>query len=237
MSVFQQTVRIRDCDVSFNRKLRPSCLFSLMQEASIDHTEQLGAGRDKTLDRGFLWVLTRQKVLINRMPEYDERVLFESWPGETMHVLFPRYYRMLDTAGKLLLSASALWTLIDAENRGLIFPQQEGILVPGEVTGNEIPLPSGIRSLPAAETKHFAVPYSHTDINGHMNNIRYIDECENMIPHVAAEKNLKEIAVEYAHEIRLGEEMDISLGVQDHTYFFSGDGSSHYFSLLLRYDE
>ena len=70
-----------------------------------------------------------------------------------------------------------------------------------------------------------------------MNNIRYIDECENMIPHVAAERNLKEIAVEYAHEIRLGEEMDISLGTQDHTYFFSGNGSSHYFSLLLRYAE
>ena len=237
MSVFAQTVRIRDCDVSFNRKLRPSCLFSLMQEASIDHTEQLGAGRDKTLDRGFLWVLTRQKVLINRLPEYDERVLFESWPGETMHVLFPRYYRMLDAAGQLLLSASALWTLIDAEKRAFIFPQQEGIVVLGETTGNEIPLPSGIRSLPTEEKKHFTVPYSHTDINGHMNNIRYIDECENMIPHIAAERDLKEIAVEYAHEIRLGEEMEISLGVQEQTYFFSGDGASHYFSLLLRYDE
>lgn len=237
MSVFAQTVRIRDCDVSFNRKLRPSCLFSLMQEASIDHTEQLGAGRDKTLDRGFLWVLTRQKVLINRLPEYDERVLFESWPGETMHVLFPRYYRMLDAAGQPLLSASALWALIDAEKRAFIFPQQEGIVVPGETTGNEIPLPSGIRSLPTEEKKHFIVPYSHTDINGHMNNIRYIDECENMIPHIAAERNLKEITVEYAHEIRLGEEMEISLGIQEQTYFFSGDGASHYFSLLLRYDE
>ena len=237
MSVFAQTVRIRDCDVSFNRKLRPSCLFSLMQEASIDHTEQLGAGRDKTLDRGFLWVLTRQKALINRLPEYDERVLFESWPGETMHVLFPRYYRMLDAAGQPLLSASALWALIDAEKRAFIFPQQEGIVVPGETTGNEIPLPSGIRSLPTEEKKHFIVPYSHTDINGHMNNIRYVDECENMIPHIAAERNLKEITVEYAHEIRLGEEMEISLGVQEQTYFFSGDGASHYFSLLLRYDE
>ena len=237
MSVCAQTVRIRDCDVSFNRKLRPSCLFSLMQEASIDHTEQLGAGRDKTLDRGFLWVLTRQKVLINRLPEYDERVLFESWPGETMHVLFPRYYRMLDAAGQPLLSASALWALIDAEKRAFIFPQQEGIVVPGETTGNEIPLPSGIRSLPTEEKKHFTVPYSHTDINGHMNNIRYVDECENMIPHIAAERNLKEITVEYAHEIRLGEEMEISLGIQEQTYFFSGDGASHYFSLLLRYDE
>ena len=237
MSVFQQTVRIRDCDVSFNRKLRPSCLFSLMQEASIDHTEQLGAGRDKTLDRGFLWVLTRQKVLINRLPEYDEQVLFESWPGETMHVLFPRYYRMLDAAGQVLLSASALWTLIDAKTRSFIFPQKEGITVPGEITGNEIPLPSGIRSLPVQQQRHFSVPYSHTDINGHMNNIRYIDECENMIPSIAAERNLTEISVEYAHEVLLGEEMDISLGAEDQTFFFSGDGGAHYFSLLLRYAE
>ena len=237
MNVFQQTVRIRDCDVSFNRKLRPSCLFSLMQEASIDHTEQLGAGRDKTLDRGFLWVLTRQKVLINRLPEYDEQVLFESWPGETMHVLFPRYYRMLDANGQVLLSASALWTLIDAETRSFIVPQQEGIVVPGEITGNEIPLPSGIRSLPTQQQRHFSVPYSHTDINGHMNNIRYIDECENMIPDVASKRTLKEITVEYAHEILLGEEMVISLGIQDQFFFFSGDGAAHYFSLLLRYAE
>ena len=237
MNIFQQTVRIRDCDVSFNRKLRPSCLFSLMQEASIDHTGQLGAGRDKTLDRGFLWVLTRQKVLINRLPEYDEQILFESWPGETMHVLFPRYYRMLDAEGQLLLSASALWTLIDSETRSFIFPQKEGIAVPGEITGNEIPLPSGIRSLPTQQQRHFSVPYSHTDINGHMNNIRYIDECENMIPDIASKRTLKEITVEYTHEILLGEEMVISLGIQDKTYFFSGDGAAHYFSLLLQYEE
>ena len=237
MNIFQQTVRIRDCDVSFNRKLRPSCLFSLMQEASIDHTGQLGAGRDKTLDRGFLWVLTRQKVLINRLPEYDEQILFESWPGETMHVLFPRYYRMLDAEGQLLLSASALWTLIDSETRSFIFPQKEGIAVPGEITGNEIPLPSGIRSLPTQQQRHFSVPYSHTDINGHMNNIRYIDECENMIPDIASKRTLKEITVEYTHEILLGEEMVISLGIQDKIYFFSGDGAAHYFSLLLQYEE
>ena len=69
MSVFHFPYRVRDCDVSFNRKLRPSSLFSVMQEASIDHTEALGAGRAKTLDRGFLWVITRQKVEINRLPE------------------------------------------------------------------------------------------------------------------------------------------------------------------------
>lgn len=237
MSVFRRSIRIRDCDVSFNRKLRPSCLFSIMQEASIDHTEALGAGRAKTLDRGFLWVITRQRVEISRLPEYDETVVFESWPGKTMHVLFPRYYRMLDGDGRVLLSGSALWTLINAETRSFIFPEREGIDVPGELTGNEIALPSGIRSIPATQKRAFTVPYSHTDINGHMNNIRYIDECENMIPNVAAGRNPREIAVEYAREIRLGESMEISLGFRDGDYFFSGDGDAHYFSLLLRYPE
>lgn len=235
MSVFRRTVKIRDCDVSYNRRLRPSCLFSMLQEASIDHTEELGAGRVKTLDRGFLWVIARQRVVIGRLPEYDETISLESWPGETMHVFFPRFYRMLDKNGIPILSASALWMLIDAKKRSFIFPQQEGIIVPGETTGNEISLPSGIRALPTEEKTHFTVPYSHTDINGHMNNIRYIDECENRIPQIAAEKNLKEISVEYSHEIRLGEGMDISLGRDGNVYFFSGDGAMHYFSMLLQY--
>lgn len=160
-----------------------------------------------------------------------------------MHVFFPRYYRMLDSSGNPLLSASALWTLIDAETRTFIFPEKEGIQVSGEVTGNEIALPSGIRPLPAKRAEQFTVPYSHTDINGHMSNIRYIDECENMIPSTASSKSLKEISVEYSREVRLGETMVISLGSSDSSYFFSGDSpanvsgsKTHYFSLLLHYD-
>ena len=140
MSVFQRKLRIRDCDVAVNRTLRPSCLFSLFQEVSIDHSELLGAGRSRTLDRGYLWVLARETVSIERMPEYGEEVLLESWPGGMMHVLFPRYYRLLDNSGKQLLSASAIWTLIDAEKRSIVFPERAGISVPGVKTGCELAL-------------------------------------------------------------------------------------------------
>ncbi len=237
MNIFTRSYKIRDCDVSSSRRLRPSCLFSMMQEASIDHTEELGAGRSKTLDRGFLWVITRQKVLISRMPEYDEAVCFESWPGTTMRVFFPRYYRMLDRSGQVLLSGSSLWTLIDAESRAVIFPDEEGIAVPGIITGNEIPLPSGIRSLPLEASRSFTVPYSYTDINGHMNNIRYLDEAENMIPDIARSHSLREISIEYTHEVRCGETMELSLGRQEERYYFSGDGEKHYFSLVLEYSK
>lgn len=236
MSVFRRELKIRDCDVTPNRLLRPSSLFSMIQEIAIDHSEELGAGRSKTFDRGFLWVLTRQRVELSRLPEYGERVTLESWPGNTMHMLFPRYYRMLDEDGRTVLSASSIWTLIDAGKRSLINPQKEGILVTGESTGHEIALPSGIRKKPSGICRSFTVPYSYTDLNGHMNNIRYLDEAENMIPEVASSRVLREISVEYAHEILLGETMELSLCCEENTFTFSGDGEKHYFSLQLCYE-
>ena len=235
MSFFRRSIRIRDCDVSVNRALRPSCLFSMLQEASIDHTEQLGAGRSKTLDRGYLWVIARQSVTISRMPVYDEEIMLESWPGEMLHVLFPRYYRILDKNGECLLSASAIWSLINADTRSFVFPESAGINVPGIVTGYEIPLPSGIRRQETASFREFTVPYSYTDINGHMNNIRYLDEAENMIPELAEQRSLRGIDVEYSHEICRGERMTISLGINGSCCYFTGDGEKHYFSLLLSY--
>ncbi len=87
--VFSRELRLKNRDVDMYRRLRTSRLFELLQEAAIAHTEALGMGREKTLDRDLLWVVTLQRAEISRMPEYDETVRVESWPGETMHVLFP----------------------------------------------------------------------------------------------------------------------------------------------------
>ena len=69
MSVYSEEILLRSKDVDMYRRLRTSELFRMLQEASIRHTEQLGMGRDKTLDRGILWVLLMQRAEIVRMPE------------------------------------------------------------------------------------------------------------------------------------------------------------------------
>ena len=69
-----------------------------------------------------------------------------------------------------------------------------------------------------------------------MNNIFYLDVAENMIPEMAGKLALKEISVEYSHEILCGETMTVSLHRSDQVCIFSGDGEKHYFSLLLRYE-
>ena len=155
MSVYREELLLRSKDVDLYRRLRLSRLFELLQEASIRHTEQLGMGREKTLDKGLLWVVTMQRCEIARMPEYDESLVLTSWPGKTMHVFFPRYYRLADERDNTLVSASALWMLVDEKTRKMVFPDDWGVEIEGVTTGREIRLPSGLAKMACTEEAGF----------------------------------------------------------------------------------
>ncbi len=185
MSVYRRELRLRSSDVDMHRRLRTSVLFSLMQEAAIEHTEALGMGREKTLDRGVLWIVTLQSAKILRMPAYDEDIVLRSWPGKTMHLLFPRYCALDTAAGEPLVRASALWSLLDAKTRKLVFPERIGVEIEGVLTGDEHPIPSAPRAIPCTGSRDFTVPYSYVDLNGHMNNTRYFDLAEDCLPAAA----------------------------------------------------
>lgn len=236
MNVFSTQLRLRNKDVDCHRRLRTSVLFELMQEASIRHTEELGMGREMTLDRGLLWMVTLQRAEIARMPEYDERITLESWPGKTMHLLFPRYYRVLSETGETLLSASALWALVDQQTRRMVFPDRYGVTIEGVTTGREIDLPSPPRRAAGDVGTLFTVPYSYTDLNGHMNNTRYFDLAEDIIPAAAEGRHLREIAVEYANEAKLGDELRVTVEADGGAYYISGETEKKIFRMALRYE-
>lgn len=235
MSVYSTRLRLRNKDVELYRRLRTSRLFELMQEASIRHTEELGMGRGMTLDRGLLWMVTLQRAEIARMPEYDEVITLESWPGDTMHLLFPRYYRVLDESGNTLVSASALWALVDQETRRMVFPDRYGVVIEGEKTGNEIALPSPPLRAKEGQTSAFTVPYSYVDLNGHMNNTRYFDLAEDRIPAAAEGRPLRSIAVEYANEAKLGDELSVMVERDSDVYRVSGDTEKKIFRMEFVY--
>ncbi len=235
MNVYATQLRLRNKDVNLHRRLRTSVLFELMQEASIRHTEQLGMGREMTLDRGLLWMVTLQRAEIARMPEYDERITLESWPGDTMHLLFPRYYRVLDEAGNTLVSASALWALVDQQTRRMVFPDRHGVLIEGITTGSEIALPSPPRRAQGEAVSGFTVPFSYVDLNGHMNNTRYFDLAEDLIPAAAEGRSLREIAIEYANEAKLGDELRVTLQADGDTFYISGETEKKVFRLAMGY--
>ena len=234
--MFRRELLLRSKDVDLHRRLRTSRLFELLQEASIRHTEELGMGRDKTLDKGILWVVGLQRAEIRRMPVYDEQIVLKSWPGKTMHLFFPRYYQLETAAGEVLLKASALWTLVDESTRKVVFPEKYGVVIEGEVTGEEISLPASPRKLETDRAVPFRVPYSYVDLNGHMNNTRYFDLAEDCIPASLEGRPLRMIQTEYVSEARIGDELQVRWGGDGKVFYLLGQGEKPVFRMRLEYD-
>ncbi len=233
MDFYEKEYLIQSSDVDMFRRLRISQLFTFTQEAAIHHTEQLGAGREKTLDRGFLWVVTMQHAEIKRLPEYDEKIRLVSWAGITMHVMFPRYYEFYDEGGDCIIKGSALWMLMDIDSRKMIFPDSESITVNGIVTGREYPLPKPIKPVETDRTVTFTVPYSYADINGHLTNTKYFDIVQDITAFSSEKRIPHYVAAEYSGEARFGESFEIAVKEETDSVFISGTNDKKIFRLKI----
>ena len=223
MSVYAFDYRVLSSDTDANRNLRLSRLFTMLQEASIAHTTELGMGREKTLDRGLLWIVTLQQAKITRLPVYDEPIRLRSWPGKTMHLLFPRYYRIEDRRGNSLVEASALWALMDQNTRRVVFPELYGIKIRGVHTGKELALPASPRMPQGEQTGSFTVPYSYVDLNGHMNNTRYFDLAADRMPQELRTRPISGVQAEYAKEAKEGDTILLRHETTDNAFLLSGE--------------
>ena len=247
MEPYRLEYKVLASDTDPGRRLRLSRLFTLLQEAAIAHTEALGFGREKTLDRGYLWVVTHVHLKIRRLPEYDERVLLESVPGQTMHSLYPRYSRITGADGSALLTASALWTLMDQRTRTMADPAETGVLIMALIMALSAAVFDGMAAdwaggfprtpkAPAAgPAEPWTVPHSYTDLNGHMNNARYLDLAEDRLPEPLRDRTPREILVEYAAEIRLGETMALLCQAAENSFRIAGSAQKRVFRINFEY--
>ncbi len=208
---FREQIKLTSSDVDMFRRLRTSAMFRMFQEISIAHTELLGAGREKTLDKGALWVMTRMRVVTKRPALYDEHITLVSWPGQTMHCVFPRFYRILDANGETLADASGLWALIDAKTRRIVFPDELGVDIEGCQVQNELALPEALAAFEPLEAHTRTAHYCDADLNGHVNNTRYLDWMDDLAGQEFHRAHFwRELQINYQSEIPPGSRVELS---------------------------
>ena len=235
MSLYRKDIVILSCDVDRFRRLRLSALFTMLQEASIAHTTELGMGREKTLDRGLLWVVTLEQAEIRRLPEYNEHIRLESWPNPTMHLYFPRSYRVLGPSGEILLEAGAIWALMDQKTRHIVFPEQYGVTIDGTNGKDDPPFPRPPKMPELTDSLSYVVPYSFLDLNGHMNNTRYLDLAEDFMPGDLRAGQIERIRIEFSSEAKEAETMMLRTAASEHAFAMSGETDRRLFRLLMEY--
>lgn len=237
---YSTTTRIRSDQVDMNSRMKPSALLEDMQEIAGAHAEVLGVGRSMLLDRNLVWVLTRIEVQMARYPLFGETVTIETFPMPNRRWFFPRYFIFRDENGTQIGCAGSLWVLLDVRERKMSRPDPILSLMPdnSDLTP-PLGLPATVAEITGAFESETRRPvYTDLDMNGHVNNVRYMDWCCNALGiDTMRHSELASFALNYNQEILPGQEIRTELHRKDDAFSFSGfAGETRHFDVggLLR---
>lgn len=204
--IFRKTYTITDNATDRFDRLRPSMLLFFAQDAATSHCAEIGMDWNSMAARGMFWAVTRTKVEILRLPRHGETVTVETWPMSNTRVAYPRATQMFDEKGELLLRMVSIWVLMDIEKRSMILPGKSGLDFFGADRGGELKAPAGLPAFQAAESADRTVRYSDLDINGHLNNARYLDWVADLTDsEFHRTHSLREMVICYISEAREGQ--------------------------------
>ena len=219
--IYTQEFTITDIAVDRYGRLKPSMILFLAQEIAGRHCVELSVDYETLLQKRLFWAVTRHRVQVNRLPLRGETIRIETWPMPTTRVAYPRSMVAYDAAGNELFRSVSLWVLMDIDKRSMILPGKSGISVDGTLRGNELASPSGLVAKPLSNRRQRSVCYTDLDRNGHMNNTKYLDWIDDLLPSLYhKDHTIREFLVCYLSEAIEGQTLTLQ-------WDFLEDGSLH----------
>lgn len=215
-------VRTSDCDASGH--WRPSAILIEMQEMAEEHAASFGLSRVRLIEGGVVWVLYRQHISMHTYPRFGEEIRITTWPGPIEGPIFPRYFVLERADGTRVGEAVTSWILMDIHTRRPMRPSALPGQVPANLSRNApLPLPGMLRVTDAAPLLERTVCYSDLDVNGHMNNTRYIDWiCDALDLEKLTARRLGEFQINYISEALLGEALSLLSLPQEEALLIQG---------------
>ncbi len=213
----KENIKIESTMVDSSRHLKLPAFFSLIQDIATADAENVGLGKNKTMDKGLLWVFTRVYVEFYDTPSYMDECELSTYPGKRKMFFFPRYVELHDSKGNPLAKCSTIWVLIDEKTRRAILKPEIDVDA-DQTKGDELPLPEKTNERPSSFVYSRIVRYSDVDLNGHLNNVRYIEMIVDLLSSEEhREKRLASFLINYLKEVKEGEEVELYAN-EDRTY-------------------
>ena len=208
--IYERTFPVTAGDTDRHGRLKASRILWMLQEVAGDHSTLLGTDRESLMRKNLFWAVIRHRVQITRLPGKNEKITVQTWPMPTTRTAYPRSTVAYDEQGNECFRGISLWVLMDAESRAMVLPGKSGVTVNGLLTGSELATPGSMALQNAPLQMRRTVRYSDLDVNGHMNNCRYLDWAADLLPSdFHREHTLKEMTICYLAESWEGQQLDM----------------------------
>ena len=227
MNVYRDQIRIRHHQCGADCRLKLRGIFDLFQDAAAEHADILGCGMQALLDHNTLWVLSRQKVIIERIPEVGENLTVETYPRGTDKLLALREYRIYDADNKCITRGTAAWLVLDADSMRPL--RLSGKIL--DIIPNNDDLPISFEKLskltgeqPEKTCFTYGVHAGNIDMNRHLNNATYPELIQNALHDFGlTPSELGSVELNYLHPCQIGEEITVSAEISDNRIVVCGN--------------
>ena len=208
--IYRQQFHIDPAAVDRFGRLKPSMLLLYAQEVAGHHSDQLSFTYEELARRGLFWAIIRNRVSITRLPREHENITIETWPMPTTRTAYPRSTVAYDEQGNELFRCISLWVLMDVNSRAMVLPGRSGVELEGTLRGLELPAPKSLAPRPLGKQLGRCVRFTDLDVNGHMNNTKYLDWLMDLLPSwFHREHTLKDFTLCYMNEALEGQPLQI----------------------------
>ena len=208
--IYEQSFLITDNCVNCFGRLKNSMILYFAQEVAGQHFAEIAMDYEALAEKGMFWAIIRQKVQITRLPQRGETIHVQTWPMPTTRVAYPRSVVAYDEQGNECFRSISLWVLMDLNSRAMILPAKSGLSVVGTLRGNELSSPASLGPKLLGNRMDRTVRFTDLDRNAHMNNTRYLDWIDDLLPAAFHGSHApKELTVCYLSEAREGQELSI----------------------------
>lgn len=214
---------IQGHDTDFQETAKASSVVEYMQEAARKHLDICTSTLDELKRNNSVFVLCRLTLANYKSLKANDEVTVETWASTSHGVSYPRYTKM-HKDNELAAELATVWTTINTETRRIV---KMGDVI-DKIAEQGEPLSMGIpprMKFPQTATlslmAEYYVGYSVCDVNGHMNNVRYVDMFTDYLRDGLKNKRITNIDIAYINEAPMGETLKIytSQEVDDGKYY------------------
>ena len=201
---------IHSYESDLNAKATPTALLQFMQESAWNHAEHLQLGFSHLAPKGLAWVLARLSLKITTLPKWHEKITLETWPSGRERLFAHRDFR-ISSLDKVLALGSTSWIVIDIERRR---PQRTESYFQLDQWDAERVFPQFTGKVPqltgADSTSTQRVKFSHLDVNGHVNNVKYLEFVIDSLPYdFLVEHQMTSLEMNFLAEALYGDTIEI----------------------------
>ncbi|MBG0791067.1 MAG: acyl-ACP thioesterase [Desulfovibrionaceae bacterium] len=181
--VFEHAYYVRSYEPRTDGRVSIASVCNHLQDIASRHADSLGFGLKGLRQSGHYWVLARLHLMMDRLPGYGGQTRVLTWPSGNERLTAMRDFQIFDHEG-LAGRATTSWVTVNAETHR---PDPPDVVldrryIPDREHALAFPSKSVTRLREGDHAAAITARRADTDINGHVNNVKYVEFCLEAVP-------------------------------------------------------